>query len=170
MISLAEFDSSYKRGKPTTFAPNQVIKGWTEAMQLMAVGDKWEMYIPYELAYGASGRPPSIPACACLVFVMEIIKIKGATTPKAVVFPVWTAEEEALWLDKDEEACVKWKESKVHARPPPPPPPPPPAAAPREGARAARTPNGASWGAVGGGHQLPCELHRHPQRRCRHSC
>ena len=45
-----EFDSSYKRGTPSTFAPNQVIKGWTEAMQLMVQGDKWEMYIPMELA------------------------------------------------------------------------------------------------------------------------
>merc|ERR1719278_1014164 len=57
----AEFDSSYKRGSPTTFAPNQVISGWTEAMQLMVQGDKWEMYIPYELAYGAEGQPPKIP-------------------------------------------------------------------------------------------------------------
>merc|ERR1740130_2280574 len=47
-----KFDSSYDRGSPTTFAPNQVIKGWTEAMQLMVVGDKWEMFIPSGLAYG----------------------------------------------------------------------------------------------------------------------
>ena len=58
--------------------PVQVIKGWTEAMQLMVQGDKWEMYIPYELAYGASGKPPKIPAAACLIFIMEICKIKGA--------------------------------------------------------------------------------------------
>ena len=44
LLDGTEFDSSYKRGQPTTFAPNQVIKGWTEAMQLMVVGDKWEMY------------------------------------------------------------------------------------------------------------------------------
>ena len=44
LLDGTEFDSSYKRGTPTTFAPNQVIKGWTEAMQLMVVGDKWEMY------------------------------------------------------------------------------------------------------------------------------
>lgn len=50
LIDGTEFDSSYKRGQPTTFAPNQVIKGWTEAMQLMVEGDKWEMYIPSELA------------------------------------------------------------------------------------------------------------------------
>ena len=46
LIDGTEFDSSYKRGQPTTFAPNQVIKGWTEAMQLMVEGDKWELYIP----------------------------------------------------------------------------------------------------------------------------
>merc|ERR1712129_258315 len=46
LIDGTEFDSSYKRGQPTTFAPKQVIKGWTEAMQLMVEGDKWEMYIP----------------------------------------------------------------------------------------------------------------------------
>merc|ERR1740117_511301 len=81
LLDGTEFDSSYKRGTPTTFAPNQVIKGWTEAMQLMVQGDKWEMYIPYELAYGEGGKPPKIPAAACLVFVMEIVKIKGETVP-----------------------------------------------------------------------------------------
>jgi len=76
-----KFDSSYDRGQPTTFAPNQVIKGWTEAMQLMVEGDKWEMYIPSELAYGDIGRPPRIPGGAVLVFVMEIVKIQGGRTP-----------------------------------------------------------------------------------------
>merc|ERR1719190_46602 len=56
----AEFDSSYKRGSPTSFAPNQVIKGWTEAMQLMVEGDKWEMYIPSELGYGDGGSGAKI--------------------------------------------------------------------------------------------------------------
>merc|ERR1712039_744700 len=77
LVSGKEFDSSYKRGTPTTFAPNQVIKGWTEAMQLMVEGDKWEMYIPYNLAYGERGMPPVIPAKSTLIFTMEIIKIKG---------------------------------------------------------------------------------------------
>ena len=54
-----EFDSSYKRGTPTTFAPNQVIKVWTEAMHLMVEGDKWEMYIPSELGYGDGGSGKS---------------------------------------------------------------------------------------------------------------
>ena len=74
----AKFDSSYDRGEPTTFAPNQVIKGWTEAMQLMVEGDKWEMYLPANLAYGDSGR-----VAGCLVFTMEIVQIKGGTKPKA---------------------------------------------------------------------------------------
>merc|ERR1711998_72798 len=77
LIDGSEFDSSYKRGSPTTFAPNQVIKGWTEAMQLMVEGDKWEMYIPSDLAYGESGSPPKIPGGSALIFRMEIIKIKG---------------------------------------------------------------------------------------------
>lgn len=69
------------RGSPTTFAPNQVIKGWTEAMQLMVEGDKWELYIPSELGYGDRGSPPKIPGGDTLVFVIEIIKIKGDTVP-----------------------------------------------------------------------------------------
>mmetsp|Transcript_88278 Transcript_88278/g.254727 ORF Transcript_88278/g.254727 Transcript_88278/m.254727 type:complete len:235 (-) Transcript_88278:69-773(-) len=76
-----EFDSSYKRGSPTTFAPNQVIKGWTEAMQLMVEGDKWEMYIPSELGYGDRGQGGKIQGGDVLVFRMEILKIKGAKKP-----------------------------------------------------------------------------------------
>merc|ERR1712032_1747513 len=64
----------YGRGQPTSFAPNQVIKGWTEAMRLMVEGDKWEMYIPSDLAYGARGSPPKIPGGSALIFRMEIIK------------------------------------------------------------------------------------------------
>jgi len=77
LIDGTEFDSSYSRGDPTTFAPNQVIKGWTEAMQLMVEGDKWELYIPSDLAYGASGSPPKIPGDSALVFTIEMIEIKG---------------------------------------------------------------------------------------------
>merc|ERR1712217_820205 len=105
-------DSSYKRGEPTTFAPNQVIKGWTEAMQLMVQGDKWEMYIPYEMAYGERGSPPKIPGCAALIFKMEIIKIKGETVPAKIEFPEWTAEQLALWEEKDEAAVQKWRDTK----------------------------------------------------------
>lgn len=77
LIDGTEFDSSYSRGEPTTFAPNQVIKGWTEAMQLMVEGDKWELYIPSDLAYGDRGSPPKIPGDSALVFTIEMIEIKG---------------------------------------------------------------------------------------------
>lgn len=77
LIDGTVFDSSYERGSPTTFAPNQVIKGWTEAMQLMVQGDKWELYIPSELAYGDGGSPPKIPGGSVLVFQMEIIELQG---------------------------------------------------------------------------------------------
>lgn len=73
------FDSSYDRGDPATFAPNQVIKGWTEAMQMMVVGDKWEMYIPSELGYGDRGSPPKIGGGDVLIFTMEILAIQGGT-------------------------------------------------------------------------------------------
>merc|ERR1719497_301005 len=82
LIDGTEFDSSYKRGKPTTFAPKQVIKGWTEAMQLMVEGDKWEMYIPSELAYGERGAGGKIPGGAALIFEMELMKIKGKKLSK----------------------------------------------------------------------------------------
>merc|ERR1711988_755045 len=81
LIDGTQFDSSYDRGSPTTFAPNQVIKGWTEAMQLMVEGDKWEMYIPSDLGYGDRGLPPKIGGGSVLVFTMEIIKINGNKVP-----------------------------------------------------------------------------------------
>ena len=78
----------------------------------MVQGDKWEMYIPYELAYGAGGKPPKIPARACLIFVMEIVKIKGQTVPRRAPYPVWTAEELALWGEKDQAAVQTWRGGK----------------------------------------------------------
>merc|ERR1712050_467851 len=83
-----------------------------EAMQLMVEGDKWEMYIPMELAYGPNGKPPKIPPAACLVFIMEIVKIKGATVPAAIDFPEWTEEQLKLWEEKDEAQITKWVEAK----------------------------------------------------------
>lgn len=112
LLDGSQFDSSYARGQPTTFAPNQVIKGWTEAMQMMVQGDKWEMYIPYNLAYGEQGKPPKIPAAACLIFIMEIVKIKGPTVPAAIDFPEWTEEQLKLWEEKDEASITKWVEAK----------------------------------------------------------
>jgi len=103
LIDGTKFDSSYDRGQPTTFAPNQVIKGWTEAMQLMVEGDQWEMYIPSELAYGASGSPPKIPGDSTLVFKMEIVKVKGEGKPAVTCDPFTKedcSEKEAKYVDK----------------------------------------------------------------------
>eukprot|EP00639_Heterosigma_akashiwo_P030210 CAMPEP_0194684478 /NCGR_PEP_ID=MMETSP0295-20121207/14125_1 /TAXON_ID=39354 /ORGANISM="Heterosigma akashiwo, Strain CCMP2393" /LENGTH=125 /DNA_ID=CAMNT_0039571507 /DNA_START=33 /DNA_END=410 /DNA_ORIENTATION=- len=69
------FDSSYQRGEPIDFAPNQVIKGWTEAMQLMKEGDKWELTVPSELAYGRTRMGRAIYPGATLIFEMEILKV-----------------------------------------------------------------------------------------------
>merc|ERR1719158_2330052 len=68
LVDGTEFDSSYKRGRPATFAPQQVIKGWTEAMQLMREGDKWELVIPPALGYGDRGAGGTIPGGAVLIF------------------------------------------------------------------------------------------------------
>merc|ERR1712039_560175 len=77
-IDGKQFDSSFDRGSPTSFAPKQVIKGWTEAMQQMVEGDMREMYIPSEHAYGDRGAGGRIPGGATLVFVMRLEKIKGS--------------------------------------------------------------------------------------------
>jgi len=78
MLNGAEFDSSYKRGQPATFPLSRVIKGWTEALQLMPVGSKWQLFIPADLAYGDHPPPNStlLPG-ATLIFEVELISIQG---------------------------------------------------------------------------------------------
>ena len=71
-----EFDSSYKRNQPASFPVNGVIRGWTEALQLMHVGDKWELTIPSDLAYGRQGAGKAIPPDAILIFEVELLEIK----------------------------------------------------------------------------------------------
>lgn len=71
------FDSSYERGEPISFPLNQVIEGWTEGLQLMSVGSKYELYIPSELAYGPGGTGP-IPPHAALQFTVELLDIEAA--------------------------------------------------------------------------------------------
>lgn len=75
LIDGTEFDSSYQRGEPASFPVSGVIAGWTEALQLMKEGDKWQLAIPPQLAYGERGAPPVIPANAALVFDVELLKI-----------------------------------------------------------------------------------------------
>ena len=75
LLDGTEFDSSYKRGEPASFPVNGVIAGWTEALQLMKEGAKWQLVIPSELAYAERGAPPMIPPNATLLFDVELLKI-----------------------------------------------------------------------------------------------
>jgi FKBP-type peptidyl-prolyl cis-trans isomerase FklB len=90
LLDNTEFDSSYKRGQPTTFPVTGVIKGWTEALQLMPVGSKWQLYIPADLAYGDRGQGPIEPN-AVLIFDIELLSIQpktpAATTPAPTTTP-----------------------------------------------------------------------------------
>jgi FKBP-type peptidyl-prolyl cis-trans isomerase FklB len=81
LIDGTEFDSSYSRGEPATFGVRGVVKGWTEALQLMPVGSKWQLYIPSALAYGERGSPPKIGPNQTLVFDLELVGIKEPATP-----------------------------------------------------------------------------------------
>lgn len=76
LIDGREFDSSYKRNQPASFPVKGVIAGWTEALQLMHVGDKWQLFIPSELAYGATKRSELIEANSTLIFEIELLSIK----------------------------------------------------------------------------------------------
>src|SRR5712664_3332844 len=77
LISGTEFDSSYKRGQPASFPVNGVIKGWTEALQLMPVGSKWQLFVPAELGYGDRGAGGEIGPGATLIFEVELLSIQG---------------------------------------------------------------------------------------------
>lgn len=88
LINGKEFDSSYKRGEPASFPVSGVIKGWTEALQLMPVGSKWQLFIPPNLAYGERGTGGDIGPDATLIFEVELVSIQekpkdaGAPQPK----------------------------------------------------------------------------------------
>jgi FKBP-type peptidyl-prolyl cis-trans isomerase FklB len=76
LLDGTEFDSSYKQGEPTTYPVNRFVKGWTEGLQLMKEGSKWELYIPSNLAYGESGFSGVIPPNATLIFELELLSVK----------------------------------------------------------------------------------------------
>ena len=78
LIDGTEFDSSYKRGEPATFPVQGVIKGWTEALQLMKKGSKYQLFIPSNLAYGERAMPPDIAANSTLIFEVELLDVKPA--------------------------------------------------------------------------------------------
>ena len=82
LLNGTEFDSSYKRNEPASFPVTGVIPGWTEALQLMKTGSKYQLFIPASLAYGEQGRP-SIPPNSVLVFEVELLSIKDAAAPPA---------------------------------------------------------------------------------------
>jgi len=89
LIDGTEFDSSYKRGQPSSFQVGGVIRGWTAALQQMKVGSKWKLFIPAELAYGESGRP-GIPPNSTLIFDVELLETKNPApaTPPAPAAPL----------------------------------------------------------------------------------
>ncbi len=80
LINGKQFDNSYERGEPLTIPVAGVIRGWTEILQLMHIGDKWKVFIPSELAYGERDAGADIPGGSTLVFEMELINIKPAAT------------------------------------------------------------------------------------------
>jgi FKBP-type peptidyl-prolyl cis-trans isomerase FklB len=82
LINGTEFDSSYKRGQPATFPVSGVIKGWTEAVQLMPVGSKWQLFIPSDLAYGNRGAGADIGPDATLIFEVELLSIEDKSKEK----------------------------------------------------------------------------------------
>ena len=76
LIDGSEFDSSYSRGKPSSFHVKKVIRGWREALQLMNVGAQWELFIPPDLAYGKRGHTKAIPPNSALIYQVELISVK----------------------------------------------------------------------------------------------
>jgi FKBP-type peptidyl-prolyl cis-trans isomerase len=85
LIDGTEFDSSYKRGQPATFPVKGVIKGWTEALQLMKEGSKWQLFIPSDLAYGERGAGSAIGPNSTLIFEVELLSVANPAEKKAPV-------------------------------------------------------------------------------------
>jgi FKBP-type peptidyl-prolyl cis-trans isomerase FklB len=84
LINGTEFDSSYKRGQPATFPVSGVIKGWTEALSLMPVGSKWQLFVPSNLAYGERAPGAEIGPNATLIFEVELLSIQNKNADKSL--------------------------------------------------------------------------------------
>lgn len=103
LLDGSEFDSSHKRGQPATFGVGQVIKGWTEALQLMKPGAKWQLFIPPDLAYGENGRP-GIPPNSLLNFEVELISIQTQpAAPAATATPAQPVTSDIIKVPSKEE-------------------------------------------------------------------
>ena len=91
LVDGSVFDSSRKRGTPATFAPSGVIGGWTEALQLMRPGDRWQLFIPSQLGYGSRGMGRTIPGGAVLIFDLELLDLveSGSFTSTLDAIPQW---------------------------------------------------------------------------------
>jgi FKBP-type peptidyl-prolyl cis-trans isomerase FklB len=100
LINGTEFDSSYKRGQPATFPVVGVIKGWTEALQLMPVGSKWQLVIPSSLAYGERGAGGDIGPNATLIFEVELMSIQEKPKAEPAAAPATPKPEEKKPEDK----------------------------------------------------------------------
>jgi FKBP-type peptidyl-prolyl cis-trans isomerase FklB len=88
LVNGKEFDSSAKHGGPAKFQVNRVVRGWTEALQLMKTGSKWELYIPSALAYGDNGSGPMIEPGSTLVFEVELVGIEAPAPPPPPAQPL----------------------------------------------------------------------------------
>lgn len=93
LIDGAEFDSSHSRNQPATFGVTGVIRGWTEALKLMPVGSKWQLFIPSELAYGDQPRGPQIPPGSTLIFEVELLATQGPEPIVSDIIKVPSADE-----------------------------------------------------------------------------
>lgn len=121
LIDGKEFDSSYKRGQPATFPVGQIIKGWTEALQLMPVGSKWQLFIPPDLAYGDRGAGPDIGPNATLIFDVELVSIAPKTETPAGAQPQ-AAQPQTQPQTQSQPQAQPQTQTQPQTTPPPPKP------------------------------------------------
>lgn len=105
-----EFDSSYKKGEPVTYAPNNVITGWKDVLQMMVEGDHWEVYIPSELGYGVAGSGAKIKGGDVLIFRIELLIINGRAFPKKKICSLKARDD---CEPHDIELLDMWKDKSV---------------------------------------------------------